>query len=121
MLKNTIGLILVLLVLSSIGCSTIAKQSYYAATGAEGTFYELDPVDPAELATYRSVEIERFTNSLGDHVPEAVMYEVNEKTPAQVAESFLFYPDGKQLRIKGEVIHYTGKSGMKGSMLPVPV
>jgi hypothetical protein len=98
------------------GCMTAVKQTYYGVTGAQGSFYELHVVDPDRLAEYRSVNVEPFGNDLGPHVPEEVITEVNLNTPKTIAEGALFYPEGKELKIQGRIIHYTGKSGLKGSI-----
>lgn len=101
------------------GCTTAAKQAYYAVRGAAGKFYEIQVVDPYALASYESVRVERFTNELGDRVPAGVIAEVNEQTPMALAESNLFYDQGKLLRITGRVIHFTGRSGLVGSVSSV--
>lgn len=102
------------------GCtSTVAKQAIYTVMGAQGKFYELESVDPYLLASYRRVEVERFTNELGERVPPAVVAEVNIQTPKALTESALFYPDGKTLHVRGKIIHYTGRSGLKGSVMSV--
>ena len=102
--------------LGSSGCTTALKQTYYTARGAQGKFYEVKAVDPDILAGYQSVRVEPFTNGLGQRVPSEVIAEVNENTPNAVAESGLFGPDGKLLLIKGVIIHFTGKSGLRGSV-----
>ena len=102
--------------LASGGCSTAVKQAYYGVRGAQGKFYEVKVVDPGVLAKYKSVRVEPFTNEIGDCVPPQVIAEVNEQTPKSLAESGLFYPDGKAVRVKGRIVHFTGKSGLKGSV-----
>lgn len=102
------------------GCyGTAAKQVVYAVMGAEGKFYELKTVDPHRLATYRSIRVEPFTNELGARVPAGVLAEVNDRTPEAIAESTLFYPDGNPLRVRGTIIHYTGRSGLEGSVMSI--
>ncbi len=103
-------------VLASTGCTTALKQTYYGVTGAKGKFYEVKVVDSGVLATYRSIKVEKFTNELGERVPPKVIAEVNERTPQMVADAELFYPDGKSLVVKGRIVHFTGKSGLKGSV-----
>lgn len=116
MLRNAaiVGLIVASVLLS--GCTTLLKQGYYAAVGAQGKFYELQIVDPQVLQDYRAIKVEPFTNDLGTHVPQAVIREVNQNTPAAIQDEHLFYPEGKTLRVTGTIIHYTGKSGMTGAI-----
>jgi hypothetical protein len=73
-------------------------------------------VDPNVLAGYRSARVAPFTNDLGARVPASVITEVNEEVPETVAESKLFYPDGKPLRIAGRIVHFTGRSGLEGAV-----
>ncbi len=101
------------------GCTTALKQAYYTAVGAQGKFYELKLVEPSVLATYRSIRVEPFTNELGERVPPEVIAEVNDHTPEAIAQSALFYPEGKLLVVKGAIVHYTGRSGLKGSVMSV--
>ena len=98
------------------GCSTILKQTYHTAVGAQGKFYELEKVDPAVLETYRAVKVEPFTNALAAHIPPEVVGTINANMPRVIAEEGLFYPDGKLLRVTGSIIHYTGKSGLTGAV-----
>jgi hypothetical protein len=114
--KILIYIWLAAVVLGSSGCTTALKQTYYTARGAQGKFYEVKVVNPDKLAAYRSVRVEPFTNALGQRVPPEVIAEVNENTPKAVAEANLFYPTGKLLLIKGSIIHFTGKSGLRGSV-----
>ena len=116
MLRNAMFIWLVAMILGSTGCTTVLKQTYYTARGAQGKFYEVQVVAPSVLANYQSVHVEPFTNELGERIPPAVIAEVNEQTPKAVAESGLFYPEGTPLRITGTIIHFTGKSGLKGSV-----
>lgn len=104
------------LVIGLTGCTTLLKQGYYTARGAEGRFYELEVLDPGRLVTFRSATVEPFANELGNRVPADVIREVNENTPRTVAASHLFYPDGKRLRIRGRIIHFTGRSGLVGAV-----
>jgi len=101
------------------GCSVAAKQAFYTVMGAQGKFYETSVVSPSLLASYRSIRVEPFTNELGDRVPPEVVAEVNDHTPEAIAESALFYPEGKPLRVTGRIIHYTGRSGLQGSVWSV--
>ena len=115
-LALALGSLLVLL----NGCaSTVAKQAIYAVMGAQGKFYETSVVNPSLLATYRSIRVDSFTNELGERVPPEVIAEVNDRTPEAIAESALFYPEGKLLRVTGRIIHYTGRSGLQGSVWSV--
>ena len=100
----------------SVGCTMVAKQAYYTVAGASGKFYELSSVDPDVRATYEHVEVKPFTNTHGDHVREEVMAEINDHTPERIQNEALFYPEGKTLEINGQVVHYTGKSGLSGSI-----
>jgi hypothetical protein len=115
MLRRTILGVFVASMLMTTGCSTLLKQGYYAAVGAGGSFYELKVVDPQKLAEYKSVTVKPFSNSLGPCVPAEVMAEVHRSAPQRLAESHLFYPTGKKLRVEGTVIHYTGKNGIVGA------
>ncbi len=105
--------------LGTLGCSTVIKQTYYGVTGAHGKFYEVAVVDPPDLTLYRRVVVKPFTNELGAPVPGKVLAEVNHAIPQVLAKEGLFYPDGKALRIEGRIIHYTGKSGLEGSVSSV--
>lgn len=105
--------------LGTLGCSTVIKQTYYGVTGAHGKFYEVVVVDPAALTSYRRVIVQPFTNELGAPVPSEVVAAINHAIPVVLAEEGLFYPDGKVLRIEGRIIHYTGKSGLEGSVSSV--
>jgi hypothetical protein len=102
--------------LGSTGCKTAIKQAYYTAVGAQGKFYEVRTVDPDVLATYQCVRVDPFTNELGERVPPEVIAEVNDHTPKTIAKSGLFYPEGKTLLVEGKIIHFTGKSGLMGSV-----
>lgn len=104
---------------ASAGCSTVLKQTYYTATGAKGDFYEIEVVDPDALVAYKSIRIEPFTNSLGEHVPDEVMEQVHAQAPRTVEESYLFYPTGSELLVRGQVVHFTGESGLMGSVRSV--
>jgi len=115
----TFALALGMLLVPLSGCTTAAKQAFYTAVGAQGKFYELKAVDPNLLASYRSIRVDPFTNELGQRVPRAVVTEVNDQTPKAIADSALFYPEGKPLRVRGTIIHYTGRSGLKGSAMSV--
>lgn len=99
----------------STGCTTLLKQGYYTATGAKGSFYEVQVVDPAVLTTYRAVRFVPFTNELGAVVPDEVFEAVNRDVPQAVEEDLLFYPTGKTLRVEGRLIHYSGQSGLIGA------
>jgi hypothetical protein len=105
-----------ILAMASSGCSTLIKQSYYGVKGASGKFYEVKVVDSATLTQYKRVKFAPFTSGLGEHVPEEMITELNGRAPEALAEAYLFYPEGKTLRITGNVIHYTGKSGLAGSL-----
>lgn len=105
--------------LVSTGCTTAAKQAYYGVTGASGEFYELAVVDSDALATYERVRVEPFTNALGPHTPESVIAEVNRNLPRYLKEEGLFGPEGRELVITGEIKHYTGQSGLGGSVASI--
>ena len=98
------------------GCGTLVKQGVHTVLGAQGKFYEIEVVDPAVLATYQSIQIEPFSNELGRRVPAEVVREVNENTPQTVDAAHLFYPNGKRLRVKGRIVHFTGRSGLVGAV-----
>lgn len=114
-MRSLVVIMLAAVTAGSTGCTTAIKQTYYGVTGAQGKFYELKLVDPNVLVTYKSCRVEPFTNALGEHVPQDVIAEVNDQTPKMLTESRLFYPEGKRLLIKGQIVHFTGKSGLKGS------
>ncbi|MHC4610751.1 MAG: hypothetical protein ACYS7M_10445, partial [Planctomycetota bacterium] len=116
MLRNAALVVLIAAAVALPGCTTLLKQSYYTAVGAQGKFYEVEPVDPQVMQTYRAIELEPFTNDLGGRVPQEVVREINANTPKAIVEEYLFYPDGKALRVTGTIIHYTGKSGMSGAI-----
>ena len=98
------------------GCGTLFKQAYHSVRGAQGKYYEIEVVDSEVLATYKSIRVESFTNELGDCVPRDVVFEVNSDTPTQIDEKHLFYPEGKQLIVTGRIIHFTGRSALKGAV-----
>ena len=118
-MRKWIFISLALLMLATTGCSTVIKQAYYGAKGAQGKFYELKVVDPDVLTTYKSIRFEPFTNELSKHVPGEVVTGINELAPKTVAEANIFYPKGKTLVVNGKIIHFTGKSGAKGSVSSV--
>ncbi|MHC4067451.1 MAG: hypothetical protein ACYSUI_23515, partial [Planctomycetota bacterium] len=99
MLRNAALMVLIAAAVALSGCTTLLKQSYYTAVGAQGEFYEVQQVDPQVMQTYRAIEFEPFTNDLGGHVPQEVVREINANTPKAIAEEYLFYPDGKALRV----------------------
>lgn len=105
--------------LASTGCMTAAKQAYYGVTGAAGEFYELSIVDPEVLADYEGVKIEPFTNALGPHTPTSVINEVNRNLPSALYKEGLFSAKGRKLVITGEIKHYTGQSGLSGSVASI--
>lgn len=105
--------------LGSTGCTTMLKQGYYAVRGAEGSFYELEAVQPAVLASYRALRVEPFENELGVHVPGDVVTQVRNSVPTILASENLFYPSGNELRVTGRIIHYTGRSGLPGAAMSV--
>ena len=106
--------------LGSTGCMTAAKQALYTVVGAQGEFYEVQVVKPAILAGYRAVRVESFTNDLGQRVPFEVVDEVNAQLPEILGrKSSLFYPEGKQLLVRGKIIHYTGRTSLAGSIMSV--
>lgn len=108
--------VLAVMVLGSTGCSVAAKQALYTVMGASGKFYEVKVVDPEVLATFRSLRVEGMVNDLGEHLPVEVIEALNENTPTMLAKSRLFFPQGKQLVVKGKVIHFTGQSALLGSV-----
>ncbi|MCP4591433.1 MAG: hypothetical protein GY842_11860 [bacterium] len=116
MTRKCVCLCLGAALLGSSGCTTALKQAYYGVRGAAGKFYEVKVVDPNVLAGYESVDIKPFTNGLGPRVPSSVMLEVNDDTPRIITESSLFSSGDRVLRVSGTVIHYTGKSGLMGSV-----
>ena len=115
-MRNRICISLAMLTLATTGCTTALKQAYYGARGADGKFYELKVVDPDVLAAYKAVRVEPFTNELGEHVPEKVVNAINELAPKTIFQANIFYPDGKTLVVNGKIIHFTGKSGVEGSV-----
>jgi hypothetical protein len=98
------------------GCSTLVKQGVHTVLGAQGKFYEVEVVNPTVLATYESIRVEPFTNELGPRVPADVIREVNHNTPLTVDGAHLFYPEGKRLRVRGRIVHFTGRSGLVGAV-----
>lgn len=115
-MRNRICIALALLTLATTGCTTALKQAYYGVRGAEGKFYELTVVDPDVLATYKAIRVEPFTNELGEHVSEKVVNAINEQAPKTISQANIFYPDGKTLVVNGKIIHFTGQSGVEGSV-----
>lgn len=101
---------LMALALPATGCSTVAKQAYYGARGAQGKYYELKGIDSGVLASYRSVRVAPFTTDLGDYLPVDVLTAMAEQVPLAIDSAHVFYPDGKRLTIEGTVIHYTDGS-----------
>lgn len=114
--RNAVAWTLSVWAMFCCGCTTLVKQTYYTATGAEGKFYELKAVSPSALAEYRAIRMEPFTSSLGDHVPREVIEEINYRTPRTIREEALFNTEGKTLLIRGTIIHYTGRSGSKAAL-----
>jgi len=115
-MRNWLCISLAMLTLTATGCTTVLKQAYYGIKGADGKFYELKTVDPDVLATYKAIRVEPFTNELGEHMPEKVVNTINEFAPKTVNEACIFYPEGKTLIVNGKIIHFTGQSGVEGSV-----
>ena len=119
MYRAIVGLVLTGSLIGTTGCMTAAKQAFYTVVGAQGKFYEVQVVNSHALSAYRTIRVEPFTNDLGKRVPLDVMTEVNEQTPTTLDESGLFYLEGKELLVRGRVIHYTGRTALEGSIMSV--
>ena len=98
------------------GCGTAAKQALHTVMGATGKFYEVKVVDPAALAGYRRIRVDRFTNDLGSMLPANVITEVNDKVPAAIVDTDLFGDSGKVIAVRGTIVHYTGRSALTGGV-----
>lgn len=101
---------------ASTGCITAAKQAYYGVTGSKGSFYETRVVDPQTLARFDSVRVEPFGNTLGPHVPSSVVSQIEPETARELEKEELFQGQGRELVVRGSVIHFTGQSGLGGSV-----
>lgn len=115
-MRPLILLLMTTLTFAATGCGTVIKQTYYGITGATGSYYELNVVDASELASYRSFTTAPFDNALGDHVPPAVMIQIDQQVPAYLRQSALYSPDGRKIRITGTVMHFTGETGLDGAI-----
>lgn len=102
--------------MASTGCFTAAKQAYYGVTGSKGSYYETRVLDPQTLSRFGSVRVEPFGNSLGPHVPASIVSQIEPETSRELEEAALFHGDGGELVVRGSVIHYTGESGLGGSI-----
>ena len=98
------------------GCVTAAKQALYSVTGARGHFYEVRVVDPQALGRIGYVRVEPFSNSLGPRVPSRVVTQLDRRIADKLAEAHLFSGSGDELVVRGTVVHFTGKSGLAGSI-----
>ncbi|RJP37244.1 MAG: hypothetical protein C4547_05725 [Phycisphaerales bacterium] len=109
-----------LLLVTSSGCSMLVKQTYHAVKGASGRYYEVEVVDAEALAEYGSIRFEPFTNALGGHVPDELIAAIHERMPAEVEKADLFDgSDGPAVVVNGQIIHYNGRSGLKGALQSV--
>lgn len=101
---------------ASMGCVTAAKQAFYGVTGSQGSFYEIQVADPQVLAQFDRIRVEPFGNELGAHVPAKVIAQLQRQTADELADSELFDGDGRELVVRGSVVHFTGQSGLVGSI-----
>ena len=96
--------VLVALAVLSSGCTTVAKEVYYTARGAEGKCLEVEKV--GSLAQYDSFTVERFGNELGGNVPLAVPRLLPEKIAEQILKETTLMATGERpLTISGTIVY----------------
>jgi hypothetical protein len=110
-------LVLVLAVAAS-GCTTVAKEVYYTARGAQGKCLEVEEV--GSLARYDSFKVERFSNELGANVPPAIGRLLPEKISEQILQETTLRASGEEtLTIRGSIVYVDLQGVGSGAISPM--
>ena len=73
-----------------VGCTTVAKQAYYAATGPQGSYLVISSKPGADLEHYKALEIVRFSNNIPSAVGQFLVDSVQEHAAQDMLRSRYF-------------------------------
>ena len=73
-----------------LGCTTVAKQAYYTATGPQGSVLMIMMSSPGEFARFKSLEIARFNNDIPASVGQFLVTTVQDEAVKEMQKSRYF-------------------------------
>ena len=108
----------VVLAVAACGCTTVAKEVYYTARGAQGKCLEVEEV--GSLARYDSFKVERFSNELGANVLPAILRLLPEKITEQILEETTLKTSGEEtLTVRGTIVYIDMQGVGSGAISPM--
>ena len=105
-----LGLPAALVLSTSSGCSTVAKQAFHEFRGAKADVSFVRDIGDRALAEYQSVEFEAARSDVGQVCPPQVLQAWNRHAVEQQAELAEYFPGGPPtLRIESEIWFFKEK------------
>jgi len=105
-----LGLLAALALLTSSGCTTVAKQALHEVRGARAEISLVEQVGENALAKYESVRFEPATSDVGQVCPTKVLQAWDRHTAEEQASLAKYFPgDLPALRIESEIWFFKEK------------
>ena len=82
-MRRTLAAIITLAV--CVGCTTVAKQAYYTATGPQGSYLIISLKSGADLERYRALQVAHF----GNNIPSAVGQFLVDSVQQHIAQDLM--------------------------------
>ena len=110
-----LGLLAALVLSTSSGCSTVAKQAFHEFRGAKADVSPVQDIGDRALSDYQSVEFEPARSDVGLVCPPRVLQAWNRHAGEEQAELVEYFPGGSPtLRIESEIWFFKEK-GLLGN------
>jgi len=110
-----LGLLAALVLSTSSGCTTVAKQALHELRGAKADVSLVQEIGEHALADYQSVEFEAARSDVGQVCPPKVLRAWDQAAGEQQAELAKYFPGGSPtLRIESEIWFFKEK-GLLGN------
>ncbi|HUU97199.1 MAG TPA: hypothetical protein VM487_15785 [Phycisphaerae bacterium] len=105
-----LGLLAALVLSTSSGCTTVAKQAFHEFRGAKADVSFVRDIGDRALAVYRSVEFESARSDVGLVCPPKVLQAWDQHAGEEQAELAEYFPGGPPtLRIESEIWFFKEK------------
>ncbi len=110
-----LGLLAALVLSTSSGCSTVAKQAFHEFRGAKAAVSPVQDIGDRALAEYQSVQFEPARSDVGQVCPPRVLRAWDQHAVEEQAELAEYFPGGPPtLRIESEIWFFKEK-GLLGN------
>ena len=99
-----------------VGCTTLAKQAYNEARGAQAKVLPIQETGPATMGRIRGYEFAPATTTVGAEICPPQLLSAYDRATSRLA-SRLGSDTGPSLKVDSEVLYFQGKGLLSGAFM----